>query len=311
MMMNPHTGRAEVIMKPIKSFGIIAFKKTAQVRRILAELHGWTQAHDIQALFHPLLRSQLPRKSPLAKTERQLIDKSGALISVGGDGTFLSVAHLVKFTGKPVVGINAGGLGFLTDIGIENLSASLMKIVRGDYAMMSRMVIRAELTRDKKVVATLHALNDIFINRFHTPKLTSISAWYGEDFITDFQADGIIIATPSGSTAYSLAAGGPIVEPGLCAFVLNPICPHSLTERPLILPAQKPIRLLINRKNPDLLLSADGLESIRLRQGDEIIVSYDGKQANLIQLAERPYFELLRTKLHWGIDRNRWNNDTP
>jgi NAD+ kinase len=298
-------------MKPIKSFGVVAFKRTAQVRRILADLRAWADTHDVRVLFHPLLKSQLPKKSPLARSEKHLIDASGALISVGGDGTFLSVAHLVEFTGKPVVGINAGGLGFLTDIGVENLSASLLKIVAGDYAIMSRMVIRAVLKRKGETIATMHALNDIFINRFHTPKLTSISAWYGKDFISDFQADGIIVATPSGSTAYSLAAGGPIVDPGLCAFVLNPICPHSLTERPLILPAQKPIRLLINRKNPDLLLSADGLESIRLRQGDEIIIAYDGKQANLIQLAERPFFELLRTKLHWGVDRNRWENDAP
>jgi NAD+ kinase len=296
-------------MKRISSFGIVAFKRNAKVRAIFADIIAWTAARKFTALFHPDLKTQLPAGARVARSEKSLIDKSEALIAVGGDGTFLSVARMVRFTGKPVVGINAGGLGFLTDIGPENLAACLQKIAAGNYTIMSRMVIKAVLKRQGKVIATLHALNDIFINRYHKPKLTSISAWYGDDFITDFQADGIIIATPSGSTAYSLAAGGPIVEPGICAFVLNPICPHSLTERPLILPAQKPIRLLINRKNPDLLLSADGLESIRLQVEDEVIVSYEGSQANLIQLADRPYFELLRTKLHWGIERDRWKEE--
>jgi NAD+ kinase len=130
--------------------------------------------------------------------------------------------------------------------------------------------------------------------------LTSISAWYGDDFITDFFADGIIIATPNGSTAYSLSAGGPIVEPNVKAFLLTPICPHSLTERPIILPSDKSIRLLVNERNPDLLLSADGLESIRLQYGDQIVISYGGVRTNLIQLAETSYFDLLRRKLDWG-----------
>jgi NAD+ kinase len=298
-------------MNPIRSFGVFAFKKTARVREILSELIRCATALDVAIRFHPLLKPQLPATARLARSEKSLIGASEALISVGGDGTFLSVAHMVKFTEKPVVGINAGGLGFLTDVSKENLPESLEKIAQGKYTIISRMVLKAVLKRGTEPVRTLHALNDVFINRFHQPKLTSISAWYGDDFITDFQADGIIIATPTGSTAYSLAAGGPIVEPSICAFILNPICPHSLTERPLILPAHKPIRLLINKKNSDLLLSADGIDSIRLRQGDEISISYDGSQTNLIQLAERPYFELLRTKLNWGSDRSRWSAENP
>ncbi|HEX2958229.1 MAG TPA: NAD(+) kinase, partial [Chitinispirillaceae bacterium] len=133
-----------------------------------------------------------------------------------------------------------------------------------------------------------------------TPKLTSISVWYGNDFITDFYADGIIVATPNGSTAYSLSAGGPIVEPNVKAFIVTPICPHSLTERTIILPSDKSIRLVINEKNPDLLFSADGLESVRLQSGDQISISYGGIRTNLIQLTEISYFGLLRRKLNWG-----------
>jgi NAD+ kinase len=135
-----------------------------------------------------------------------------------------------------------------------------------------------------------------------------VAAWFGSDFITDFQADGIIVATPSGSTAYSLAAGGPIVEMSMRAFLVTPICPHSLTERPILLPADRPIRLVISQRNPDLILSADGLEWIRLQSGDEITITCGGDQSNIIQLSERSCFELLRTKLAWGQDYLQWRD---
>jgi NAD+ kinase len=145
-----------------------------------------------------------------------------------------------------------------------------------------------------------HALNDIFINRFDNPKLTSIAAWHGDHFITDFYSDGIIVATPSGSTAYSLSAGGPIVEPGVHAFLVTPICPHSLSERPLILSSDQPIRFVMRQKNAEVLLSADGLESMKLQSDDEVMITYGGDQTNLIQLSSRSYFDLLRIKLEWG-----------
>lgn len=295
-------------MKKLKSFGIVAFKKNQHIHSVLVKIQVWSEAARVPLLFHPELKTQLPPNGIAARSEKELIDKSDALISVGGDGTFLSVAHMVKFAEKPVIGINLGGLGFLADIDPENIEKNLMKIYRGKYIDISRMVIKAKLIRNKKVVHTFHALNDIFINRYSKPRLISISAWYGNEYITDFQADGVIVATPSGSTAYSLAAGGPIVEPSVRAFLLTPICPHSLTERPIILPAEKDIRLIINKKNPVLLLSADGMDCIKLRNGDEILVTYQGGKANLIQFSESTYFKSLRRKLNWGQDYKQWRN---
>ena len=237
---------------------------------------------------------------PFANQNAVFLDKSEAIVSVGGDGTFLSVAHMCRFTEKPIIGVNLGGLGFLTDVRPEELEETLLKIRNGNYNITSRMVLEAYILRNNEKIFNYHALNDIFINRINTPKLTSISAWYGNDYVTDFYADGIIVATPNGSTAYSLSAGGPIVEPNVKAFLLTPICPHSLTERPIILSADKSIRLVVNDKNPDLLLSVDGLESVRLQSGDQIIISYGGVRTNLIQLTERSYFALLRMKLDWG-----------
>ena len=285
-------------MQSINRFGIVAFKKNGMVSSVVRRIDEWATANNVPLTVHPFLKDFIDL--PTARDEASFIAGSDAIVSLGGDGTFLSVAHLCRFTEKPVVGVNLGGLGFLTDISPDGLEENLSKIRGGNYHTISRMVLDARLSRDGETIGTYHALNDVFINRIDTPKLTSISAWYGKDFITEFYADGIIVATPTGSTAYSLSAGGPIVEPTVDAFLLTPICPHSLTERPIILPSNREIRLIINEKNPDLLLSIDGLKSIRLRSGDQIAVSYGGVDGNLIQLAECSCFSLLRRKLDWG-----------
>lgn len=293
-------------MKTIKTFGIIAFKQSKEICSLLEKIQLWAESNSVPILFHPELKELAISNITCANTEEKLIDVSDALISIGGDGTFLSVAHKIKFTEKIVIGINMGGLGFLADIDPENIEQILNKIYKGDYQPISRMVIKASLIRNNEKFHTMHALNDIFINRYALPKLTSISAWYGNKYITDFHSDGIIIATPSGSTAYSLSAGGPIVEPSVQAFLLTPICPHSLTERPIILPSEKNIQLKIIGKNSDLLLSADGLESIKLKHDDEIHISHEGDKINMVQLAENSYFETLRRKLNWGQNYKKW-----
>jgi NAD+ kinase len=287
-------------MDKINTFGIVAFKESDEIRSVLDRIFRWSQQSDARVLFHPITRKQVSEGAIVAESECYFLDNIEAVVSIGGDGTFLSVAHMCRFVQKPLIGVNLGGLGFLTDIIQDDIEASLLQIHNGNYRTISRMVLEATLFRNKEKIISYHALNDIFINRIFTPKMTAISAWYGNDFITDFFADGVIVATPNGSTAYSLAAGGPIVEPNVKAFLLTPICPHSLTERPIILPSDNFIRLVINEINSDCLLSADGLESIRLQYGDEIVISYGGARTNLIQLAEQSYFSLLRHKLDWG-----------
>jgi NAD+ kinase len=292
-------------MKPITSFGIIAFRKTPELRTLITRICQWARAHRVVILFHHSLKGLCPSGSTISRTEAELFKKSEALVSIGGDGTFLSVAHKCLAGRKPLIGVNLGGLGFLTDIGPENIEENLLKIHQGRYRTINRVILKADLCRNGKRIKTIFALNDIFINRIDKPKLASISAWFGTKFINDFQSDGVIIATPAGSTAYSLAAGGPIIDPGVNAILLTPICPHSLTERPIIFPADGYIRLVVNPRNPHLLLSADGRNSIRLRSDDEIIVTYDRNQACLIQLAEGTFFESLRSKLDWGKDHIR------
>jgi NAD+ kinase len=289
-------------MKPIGSFGIIAFRQSEKIHFTLDRILKWSEAGGVPVFFHPVTASYVHNSAYVCATENELISKSEALVSVGGDGTFLSAVHLSHFSGKPVIGVNMGGLGFLTDIGPEDLEGCLDKLTKGDYRTTARMLLEARIIRGGNVLSTMRALNDIFINRFDKPKLTSISAFSGDRYISEFVSDGLIVSTPSGSTAYSLAAGGPIVDPDVKAFLLTPICPHSLTERPLILPCDRQVRLVMSQKNAEMTLSADGIESLRLKSSDEVLVSFCGDQTNLIQLSQRTHFDLLRSKLGWGKD---------
>ncbi|MCX7726997.1 MAG: NAD(+)/NADH kinase, partial [Chitinispirillaceae bacterium] len=220
-------------MRKIECFGIVAFKKKDEIYEIIERIIKWGENRNISIILHPVFKEKF--KNITIEDEKDFIKKSDVVVSIGGDGTFLSVAHLCHFSDKPIVGVNLGGLGFLTDISKDSIEESLSEILNGSYRVIRRMVFKVDLKRNNTIIKSFHALNDVFINRINIPKLTSISAWYGEDYITDFYADGIIVATPTGSTAYSLSAGGPIVEPSMKAFILTPICPHSLTERPIVL----------------------------------------------------------------------------
>lgn len=287
-------------MKAIGSFGIVAFTPSRHVEPIFTRVQEWSDITGVPVYFHPVLEGRVTSRSHICATETELLEKSEAVVSVGGDGTFLSAIHLCKFSGKPVVGINMGGLGFLTDIAADQLEVSFDRMHSGDFRTCTRMMLEAIIIRDGTIINTYHALNDVYINRFDTPRLTAIEAWHGDACITEFHADGIIVATPSGSTAYSLSAGGPIVDPNVSAFLVTPICPHSLTERPMILPCDSPLRLIMRQKSGGALFSADGLNTCQLQADDEIVVTCKSEQMNLIQLSNRSYFELLRVKLDWG-----------
>ena len=287
-------------MKKITSFGIVLFKDHPRGIEILRKLVLWAKETNSTLLLHPHSPFTPPHGLQKAATTEQFLQSIEAVISLGGDGTFLSAAHLVKFTEKPVIGINLGRIGFLADIKVENFEPCLSTVTTGEYTTISRMVLHVEVVRQNQKIATFHALNDIYFNRISTPKLTSISLWFGQEYITDYIADGVIVATPSGSTAYSLAAGGPIVSPEIEAILITPICPQSLAERPIILGAHKPIKLKINSKNPNLLLSADGLDSMELQTDDIVTISYHRGGTNLIQFSQKNYFDMLRQKLNWG-----------
>jgi NAD+ kinase len=219
-------------------------------------------------------------------------------VVLGGDGTLLGAARRVGARGVPILGVNMGGLGFLTAIGLERLDQVLTRILSGDYRIQERITLEARVVRGGAVVSRGVVLNDLVINKAALARILDLPTFIDERFLTTFRADGLIIATPTGSTAYNLAAGGPILVPSLAAIILTPICPFTLTNRPLVLGDTAKIEVRIER-GEDAYLTYDGQVGFELADGDSIHIK---RAEQTIRLIESPlgYFEILRTKLGWG-----------
>ena len=213
------------------------------------------------------------------------------IVALGGDGTLISVARRAYKFDKPILGINAGNLGFLTDIYPENVEEFLDNFLKGNYRIDKRMVIEIEYNQRK-----LYAFNDVVISKDVISSMVNIRVDTNESFLNTYRGDGLIISTPTGSTAYNLSAGGPVVYPLTESFILTPICPHSLTQRPLILPSNFILEISVNNEVAKLVL--DGQEIYSLN--DKIIVKKAQRSVKLIHRIERNYFDVLREKLHWG-----------
>ncbi len=213
------------------------------------------------------------------------------IVALGGDGTLISVARRAYKFDKPILGINAGNLGFLTDIYPDNVEEFLDNFLKGNYRIDERMVIEIEFKAKK-----LYAFNDVVISKDVISSMINVRVDTNESFLNTYRGDGLIISTPTGSTAYNLSAGGPVVYPLTESFILTPICPHSLTQRPLILPSNFILEISVNEQVSKLIL--DGQEIYTLN--DKIIVKKAKRNAKLIHRIERNYFDVLREKLHWG-----------
>jgi NAD+ kinase len=213
------------------------------------------------------------------------------IVSLGGDGTLISVTRRAYKFDKPVFGINLGNLGFLTDINPDNVEEFLKKFLKGEYRIDERMVI--EIIYNNK---SLYAFNDVVISKDVISSMINIQIDTNESFLNTYRGDGLIISTPTGSTAYNLSAGGPVVYPLTESFIITPICPHSLTQRPLVLPSNFELKATVKENFAKLIL--DGQEIYDLN--DKILIKKANKPAKLIHRIERNYFDVLREKLHWG-----------
>ncbi len=290
--------------EPVQSFGIVAFSKENRVKESLLTICRLFNNRNIKAILHPALKDLDQTEIETAESEADLLSKSDALFSIGGDGTFITTAHIAKFTQKPIVGVNVGHRGFLALIDENDIEGAIIRIANGEYSTIKRIILTGIVIRDSEEIKEFHAINDIYITRMQGAHITRIPAWIGDKFITEFKGDGIIVSTPSGSTAYSLAAGGPIVDPSTNVMLLTPISPHALTERPLVLPSDAPLNFVIsNRNEGDLLISADGKESMSLKHNDRISMWFNDRSTSLIQFADISFFETLRKRMGWGRDK--------
>ena len=216
-------------------------------------------------------------------------------ISLGGDGTILKYAHKYLDFNLPLLGVNIGHLGFMADVPTSDLEKSLDELIRGEYTVEKRLILQAKIGD-----TVTYSLNDIVLHRARNPSLVDIKIEVDGFYVNNFEADGVILSTPNGSTAYSLAAGGPILVPGLDAMVLTPICPHTISNRPLVLSSQAKVRLTYESKSGPIELVTDGVRGFEIKAGESVSVERSTKNFKLVNLKRRDFFSTLRTKLSWS-----------
>ena len=229
------------------------------------------------------------------------IDKLDLAIVIGGDGTMLHVARLFASTNIPIVGINLGTLGFLTDIGISDMQDAITEILDGSYTIEKRLLLKMEVENKGEIVHSDIAFNEFVIGRDTHAKLLHWRCFVNNRFLTRSRSDGVIVSTPTGSTAYSLAAGGPILQPGLDTVVIVPISPHTLSNRPIVLSSKSIIEFKLNEVNiKSSHISADGLISYRPEENDIIRIKKDNHRVKMVKPLNHDYYATLRSKLNWG-----------
>jgi NAD+ kinase len=286
-------------MRTIRTAGIIAKrKKPAEALEVIERLIGWLKARRITPLIETDLAEHLHTVEAHAKAE--LPGKSDILIVLGGDGTLLSVARLIKNSDVAILGVNLGGLGFLTSVSLPELFPALETILAGNFSIDRRMMLNARVYREGRLLAEYTVLNDVVVNKSVLARIISLEVTVDGAYLTTFQADGLIISTPTGSTAYSLSAGGPIIYPSLDSILLTPICPHTLTNRPLIMPEESMLKVVLRSGDRDVFLTMDGQEGIPFLENDAVEVGRSDYTVSLIRSPFKNHFEVLRTKLKWG-----------
>lgn len=225
-------------------------------------------------------------------------------VVLGGDGTFLSAVRLLGGREVPVLGVNLGSLGFLTEIALEELFQTLDDLEADRARIEPRMMISAVIEKKGVAVESADVLNDVVVNKGTMARISDLEVSVGGAYLTTYRADGLIVATPTGSTAYSMSAGGSIVSPGVPAFLLTPICPHAMTQRPIILPPDREIAITVGKKNGDIYATLDGQVNHELEEGDRVLVSRSDLTVMMVCSPTRDYFSVLRSKLMWGAGRD-------
>jgi len=281
-----------------KSIGILTKPKFPEVTSTLLGVVAWLRARNIEVLLDTTSAGLLNEEGGMPKT--QLAEKADVLLVLGGDGTILSAARLAADRSIPILGVNMGGLGFLTEVRLDNLYPSLERVFANDFVLDERLMLATHIHRHGETVARGIVLNDVVISKGTLARMIDLQVAIGGQFVTNLRGDGLIIGTPTGSTAYSLSAGGPIMNPGVQALMLTPICPHTLTHRPLIVPGNVVIEVTLTSQDEGSMATLDGQVGVTIVQGDKTVIHASDYQTRLIRFPESHYYEVLRGKLKWG-----------
>ena len=280
----------------IRTVGLVAKYEEPKAAEMTSWLVPWLKERGKQVL----VESGVVRAGGRSCSKEEMARKADLIIVLGGDGTLLSVARLVERPDVPILGVNLGGLGFITEVAVDELESVLAKTLAGDFSLEKRMTLEMQVHGKKGRPKKFRILNDGVITKGARSRIIDLETYVGREYLCTYRADGLIISTPTGSTAYSLAAGGPILYPSLGAIVLSPICPHTLTNRPIVVSSKSTVRVTLRSAGGTVILSPDGQEGVLLNDGDVVEVRDYGVPVSLIKAPSRGYFEILRNKLKWG-----------
>jgi len=283
----------------VKKVGIVV-KEDVEAKRKADELEHWLRSKNIDVIS----KENLPPK-------RRILDKDISfappdlfcVFVLGGDGTFLSAVRWIGDQNIPILGVKFGEVGFLAETVEDNLFSAAESVLNNQFLTESRMRLLVKVTRDEQELACETVLNDIVINKGALARLAHIKTYIDDHYLTTYSADGLIIATPTGSTAYSLAAGGPIIHPAVPGILMTPICPFTLTNRPLIIPDSACIKIRLEEKSSDIMLTFDGQAGLEINEKHTIIIQESLYPVKMITLPDQHYFDVLKAKLRWSGGR--------
>ena len=282
----------------IKKVGIIANIEKENIAGFAGALKKWLEDRNIKVSMEANIAAAVGGGGGFKLED--LASKVDLIAVLGGDGTMLRTARYVAQHPVPIVGINMGTFGYLTEVNLNETYVALELILKGDFLTEKRMMLDVKIRRGKKIIGSGIVLNDVVINRGNLSRIVELETVINNQYLTTYKSDGLIISTPTGSTAYSLSAGGPIVFPGKDLIIINPICPHTLTNRPIIFPENSDLQITLWSKESGATVTLDGQESYRISSGDVITIRKSKHYTRLVLSPHRSYGEILRSKLGWG-----------
>ncbi len=282
----------------MKKIGLFCKPKAPSAANTLSKLIHWLRKLNCQVFLDTATATIINESSSYSKAT--ISEIADLLIVLGGDGTLLSVARAAHPHNVPILAVNLGSLGFLAEISLDELYPTLENILNEKFKIESRMLLNAYIWRNGKKVEDYNVLNDIVINKGVVARVINLQVLVDGQYMTSYRADGLIIATPTGSTAYSLSAGGPIIHPSMQTLVLSPICPFTLTNRSILIPDQSIIQVKLDAEYNDVRVTLDGQESYKMKAGDILEIQKTKTTLQLIKGPNKNYYKILRKKLHWG-----------
>ncbi len=288
----------------IKRIGLVLKPHQPDALKTICELASWVAERDISLAGGPEIEREQIKQQTGCSVNEVLPDKLAQhvdlILVLGGDGTMIAAARMMGDREVPVLGVNYGGLGYLAEFRIEELYSALESILSGNYRLDQRVMLDVELLRGDERVTSNRVLNDVVINKSALARIIEIEASLNHQFVNSFRADGLIVSTPTGSTAYNLSAGGPVIYPSMNAVVITPICPFTLSNRPIVVPDDAVIDLCLKTEQEDVALTLDGQVGFPLNVEDRVVIRKSKTTFNLVQPMNRNYFDVLRDKLRWG-----------